>query len=614
MNWRRLVFGIACFLLSGCNGQPITAFPQVAYTPTPTLEITPLPLRLTPIASPEPLPALPPLIGSQSSKPLALRDHMLIVINPDSNSVTLVDTMTMAALAEIAVGGSPRSAAISSDGQTALVTLWDQNALALIGLSDRQLIKTYRVGHMPYGVVSDARRIYVSCQADDQIAVIDSASGEVIHRIDVSDAPTGLALSGNWLLVTHLYSGKVTVMNVERTPFVVGSINVEPDGLQARTIIIAPDGQHAYIPQTRTGLALVSLQYMQDWFPVVSVLDITHGFGDRDRRLTISEHDRPVNMPSDLTLSTDGRIIYIALAGSDAVLVADGTTYKRLAYIPVGKNPIGLGLDGQRLFVLNALDGTVSVINTAHNTVEKVIPVTDIPLSPDILRGKILFNSAYPPVMSDGAISCATCHIDGGVDTRSWINFRSGPRNTPALGGLALLPPYNWAGDMVELQDTIEDQIRYVMLGDGLVKGAFYPTTHAVDAGRSDDLDALTAYVASLKPLPSPYRMSDGSLNPSAQRGMQLFMSGSPDCSCHAPLLYTDQKPHNLTGAGFSLEEFEAFDTPSLRGVWASAPYMHDGVVLTLEELLSHTDPIHSVADDLTNQQTDDLIMFLLSL
>jgi hypothetical protein len=95
---------------------------------------------------------------------------------------------------------------------------------------------------------------------------------------------------------------------------------------------------------------------------------------------------------------------------------------------------------------------------------------------------------------------------------------------------------------------------------------------------------------------------------------MTLFMSGSPDCSCHSPPLYTDLKAHNLAGAGFSLEVFEAFDTPSLRGLWATAPYLHDGVAQTLEELLTRTDPVHSVAAHLTEQQLNDLIAFLLSL
>ena len=91
-------------------------------------------------------------------------------------------------------------------------------------------------------------------------------------------------------------------------------------------------------------------------------------------------------------------------------------------------------------------------------------------------------------------------------------------------------------------------------------------------------------------------------------------MSGSPGCSCHAPPLYTDLRQHNIPGVVFSLEVLEDFDTPTLRGLWATAPYMHDGVAQTLEEMLTRTDPVHSVAGDLTEQQLQDLIAFLLSL
>jgi YVTN family beta-propeller protein len=313
-------------------------------------------------------------------------------------------------------------------------------------------------------------------------------------------------------------------------------------------------------------------------------------------------------------VSPDGRLLYVSLAGSDALRVIDLDANELVAHIPVGANPIGVWLDGDRVFVLNALDGTVSVISAITLQVTDTINVTDIPLDSELLHGKVLFHRAFSSQMSDGAISCATCHLDGGADARTWINFRSGPRNTPALGGAALRPPYNWAGDMDELQDTIEDQIRHVMLGDGLITGSFDPTIDVQDASRSADLDALTAYVASLEAWASPYRMPDGALSPSAERGMKLFMSGSPDCGCHAPPLYTDQLPHNLAGAGFSLEQYEAFDTPSLRGLWATAPYMHDGVVQTLAEVLTRTDPIHSVAADLTSEQLDDLIAFLLAL
>lgn len=598
-------------LLAACGAAQDGQWPP--YAPTSTRAVTPVPLLLTPIATSVPLPALPALTESQSSKSLAAHGDLLVTANSDSDSVTLVEITRRRVIAEIPVGDDPRGVAIMPDGERALVTLRGDNALAVVNLATRQRETVIPVGHMPYGVVTDGRRAYISCLADDQIAVLDTASLTVLHRLNVPDSPTGLALGGEWLLVTHFYSGQVTLLNVLRTPFVVGSVNAEPDGNLARAIIIAPDGKRAYIPQTRTGLALVSLQYKQDWFPVVSVLDITRMTGDREARLTLSMlDDEATNMPFDAAFSPGGQILYVVLAGSDAVLALATDTYAPLARIAVGANPQGIVIQEDRAFVLNALDGTLSIIDTTAQQVTDTLAVTEIPLPAQLLRGKVLFHQASTPVMSDGAISCATCHFDGGADARTWINFRSGPRNTPALGGS--LPPYNWAGDMEELQDTIEDQIRHVMLGEGLITGHFDPTLDTVDAQRSAELNALAAYVASLEPWTSPYREADGSLSAAAQRGMKLFMSGSPDCSCHAPPLYTDQQQHNLAGAAFSMEVFAEFDTPTLRGLWATAPYMHDGVVQTLEELLSRTDPVHSVADDLTEQQLNDLIAFLLSL
>ncbi|MBN2469146.1 MAG: hypothetical protein JXN59_00370 [Anaerolineae bacterium] len=620
MNRRlSIVWLLVLVMLAGCAGVRADELPTPAarmpvFPPTPTAEITPVPLVLTPIATPEPLPGLPLLAPGQSSRMLALAGDLLVTANPDSGSVTLVSRAAGAVLAEIPVGADPRAVAITPDGARALVTLRGENALAVVDLAGQALAAVYPVGHMPFGVVTDGARAFVSCFADDQIAVLDLTSGDILYRVNVPDAPAGLALSGQWLLATHFYSGTVTALNVLRTPVVVGSVNAEPDGNLASVIAIEPEGRRAYIPQTRTGLALVSLQYMQDWFPVVSVLDLSSMTGDRAARLTLSMLDAAANMPADVAFA--GNKLYVALAGSDSVAVVDRSTRTALARIPVGANPRGIVAAGNRAYVLNVLDGTLSVIDTVTNAVIDTIPVTTLPLDPVLLRGKVLFHRALPPEMSDGAISCATCHFDGGADARTWINFRSGPRNTPALGGAAALPPYNWAGDMLELHDTLEDQVRNLMLGKGLIPAdeAFDPTTADVDAGRSADLDALAAYVASLDPWPSPYLNPDGTLTESAQRGMQLFMSGSPNCGCHTPPLYADGQQHNLAGAAFSLETFEAFDTPTLRGLWATAPYMHDGVAQTLEEVLTRTDPVHGVAAGLTEQQLADLIAFLLSL
>lgn len=600
-------------LLTVCLLVPLASVQPQVMTPTPN--ITPVPLLLTPIASPPALPALPALTDSQSSRALALHDDLLVSANLISGSLTLVDTTHHQVIAEIPVGRDPRAVAITPDGRYALAALRGEDALALVDLNTLRLEATFPVCPMPYGVVTNGRRAYVSCFASDQIAVVNLPSGEVLYRVAVPDAPAALALSGEWLLVTHFYSGQVTTLNVLRTPFVLGTVPVEIDGELANSIVIDPNGTRAYVPQTRTGLALVSLQYMQDWFPVVSVMDLTRMQGERESRLMLSAGDyRAGNLPFDLAFSADGRHLYVVLAGSDAVAVVDAQTQTVESRLPVGANPRAIVLaETGAAYVLNALDGTITIIDTTRREILDILPVTELAIDPQLLRGIQLFHRADG--MSDGSISCATCHFDGGMDARTWINFRSGPRNTPMLGGAAALPPYHWAGDMRELHDTLEDTIRNVMSGPGLIDGAFDPTQDQTDAGRSGDLDALVAYVASLGPWPSPYRTADGGLTDAAQRGQALFMSDALDCSrCHIPPLYTDRQQHNLTGAAFALEIYDAFDTPSLRGLWASAPYLHDGVVATLEELLSRTDPAHRVADRLTGQQLADLIAFLNSL
>ncbi|MCQ3931040.1 MAG: hypothetical protein DPW16_11330 [Chloroflexi bacterium] len=602
------VLGSGLVLLAACTDD---ATPTRPVYPTDTVIATPVPLILTPIVTERPLPGLPPMSNAQSSKILAQRSSRLVTVNSESDSITLIEEGIVQA--EIVVGDDPRSVAITPDGKTAWVTLRGENAVAVVNLETTQREAVIPIGHMPYGVVVDDRRAYITCFGDGQVVVMDLASQTILYQVKVPDFPAGLALSGDWLLVTHFYTGQVTALNVQRTPVMIGTVTVDVGGTIAQSLILTPDGTRAYLPMTRTGLSLISLQYMQDWFPIVAILDLATMQADRDGRLPLSLVEGS-NMPFDAAFTADGKSLLVVLAGSDAVLVVDSATGAIRQRIEVGANPRGILIQGNQAIVSNALDGTLSVIDLDTYAVTQNIPVTEISLSPEILRGAVLFNSAEWPVMSDGAVSCATCHFDGGCDQRTWINFRSGPRNTLALGGSADFPPYNWAGEMAELQDTIEDHIRMVMLGDGLITGDFDPLIDRIDVGRSADLDALVAYVSTFEAWQSPYRNPDGTLTESAQRGMQIFMSGSPGCSCHLPPLYTDQQQHDLANTTFSLESYGAFDTPSLYGLWATAPYLHDGVVMTLEELLTRTDPVHSVADDLTPQQLIDLISFLKSL
>ena len=90
-------------------------------------------------------------------------------------------------------------------------------------------------------------------------------------------------------------------------------------------------------------------------------------------------------------------------------------------------------------------------------------------------------------------------------------------------------------------------------------------------------------------------------------------------CSqCHIPGSYVDGEIHDVGTGDPELEKNShdrgtQFDTPSLRGLWLTAPYLHDGSAPTLEDVLKSGDD-HAVADDLSTDQVNDLVTYLLAL
>jgi cytochrome c peroxidase len=241
------------------------------------------------------------------------------------------------------------------------------------------------------------------------------------------------------------------------------------------------------------------------------------------------------------------------------------------------------------------------------------IRITEIPLDPQILLGKQLFHAArVPDLTTDRWISCATCHLDGGMDARTWLGFPDGPRNTPALFGVGSTLPIHWSGDLDELQD-VEGTFRAIQAGTGLVEGEAYDSLGPPHAGLSEGLDALAAFMASLKVPRSPYAIPQNEF----ERGEKVFTQLGCD-TCHTSPLYTDLQLHDVGTGDPKLERNShgrgtQFDTPSLLGIWATAPYFHDGSAQTLADVL-HVANEHNVASKLNENEMKDLLAFLLAL
>ena len=111
-------------------------------------------------------------------------------------------------------------------------------------------------------------------------------------------------------------------------------------------------------------------------------------------------------------------------------------------------------------------------------------------------------------------------------------------------------------------------------------------------AGLSQELDDLAAYVTSLTSVGrSPHRQADGSLTAEALLGQDVFAADG--CGqCHSGPSFTDSSfgvAHDVGTLGPASGPQTALDTPTLRGLWMTAPYLHDGSATTLSAaVLAH--------------------------
>jgi cytochrome c peroxidase len=268
------------------------------------------------------------------------------------------------------------------------------------------------------------------------------------------------------------------------------------------------------------------------------------------------------------------------------------------------------------------------------------------PKATQVALGKYLFfdNS----LSGDQKLSCATCHQPALAWTDGLPLSKGYPatlyfRNTPTLLDAAAQPTLYWDGRFAsdDLESLVRDHITeaHFMNADGQLvverlkqKPQYEELFQATLGGEPSFgrmLKAVATYVGSLTSPPGPYDRylagESNALSPEAQRGLALFEGQAGCARCHNGPLLSDGEFHNLgvpenpaifqeplrhitfrrffrtlgvpnyrnlhqdvglyalTGAD---EDWGRFRTPSLRTVAFTAPYMHNGVFATLEEVM----------------------------
>jgi YVTN family beta-propeller protein len=576
------------------------------------------------------------LAGSSNSlMDISPDGHFLACANRDSGTVSVIKLGSLRKVREVDVGTHPEGVTFVGNSRTVAAAVYADDKIVFIDADTGERIGAAEVLDEPYGVVANASgsKVYATLEYPGQVVEIDAVSMAVVRTFAAGRFPRGIALTADErrLLISEYYTATVLAIDIETgeevdrwTPS-----GTDPTDNLARQVVVHPKRPKAYLPHIRSRVSTAHGEGAI--FPYVSVVDIGAGEEDRRKRIPMDafRDNFVVANPWEVGVSPDGRHLYAIFSGTNDMFACDTvdddyTEISLREYVKLGLNPraVRVSPDNQTVYVYNALDFTVVAYDAERLEPVGTVSVSENPLGEEILLGKILFYSALQPMVGRRWISCSSCHPDGDPDGRTWNN-PEGLRATPPLFGLAWTHPLHWSADRDETQD-FEHTIRgLLMQGGGLIKGEVNASLEAPNKGASRELDALAAYTNAHRFTLSPH--AKGGLSEAAQRGKEIFFSSGTRCSsCHAGVFYTDSTPaqtilrHDVgTGNDDPGEKMgPAYDTPTLLGIYRSAPYLHHGKAATLKEVLVeyNAGDKHGKTSHLSPTQASDLVEFLKSL
>ena len=585
-------------------------------------------------------------------------------VNPDNDSVSVIDALANVLVAEIPVPDEPLALTVALGGRV-WVASGRGAAVSVIDPATRMVEATLPMGRgtQPEGIVASrlVPEVYVALRATGELVRFDATTyAETARRFIAADI-RGLSVTadGTTLLVSqfvtppvpgedtatpdvsasgglvhHVSAADLSAIGTTRLAYShrAASEHTGP-GLPnyVQTAVISPDGLNAWVPSKqdnilggvlRSGFALLHDQTVRAISSRILMPAGTEKFSSR------IDHDN-ASVASAAAFGPWGLHLYTALEGNRQVAVSDAHLGSELMRFDVGRAPQGLAVSpsGNTLYVHNFLDRTVGVHDISaisQSAVLDVVPVATIPvstsetLSHSVLLGKKLFYDARDArLSSDSYMACASCHNGGGQDGRVWdfTGIGEGLRNTIGLQGRGDVSHgrLHWTGNFDEIHD-FENQIRAAAGGTGLMSDPDFAATQDTlgppKAGLSADLDALSDYVRSLAEVPrSPYRDGAGNMTPDAENGRLRF--ASENCiACHAGPAMTDSitmARHDVGTLGPASGQrmggpLDGLDTPSLLGAWSSPPYLHDGSAGSLDAAIVAHDADSALPQDVLDQ------------
>jgi DNA-binding beta-propeller fold protein YncE len=267
---------------------------------------------------------LSPLVHAEQS-PTSLTGTV-VVVNQQSDSVTLIDLKTMTAYRHVAVVGGPHEAAVSPDGRRVVVTNYNkagvgqQKVLSVLALPSGDTIKTIDLGEYraPHDVRwVDGERVVVTSEANQALLLVHVDTG-AIEQVFKTDAGVShmLALSADR---TRLYCSNLRDGSVSAFDFASGrKLKDIKTGAESEGVGVTPDGRWVWAGNRAAD--------------TISIIDT--------RSLEVVKHLPSPGFPYRVQFTPDGKYALVPHANASSLVLGDVATQTIAKSIPLGMTKV----------------------------------------------------------------------------------------------------------------------------------------------------------------------------------------------------------------------------------------------------------------------------------
>ncbi|MBI4165576.1 MAG: YncE family protein [Acidobacteria bacterium] len=587
---------------------------------------------------------------------LTVNGKTLYVANEWSDTVSEIDGATLAVRRTLKAGWGPTSLVVGRDGRYLYVANGIGNSVSVIDLATGKELRRFSSQRSPQHMAlsRDGRRVYVSNVLPhlrpydeppiSELTVIDTQKQVVAERIlvpgvielrEIAEAP---ARQGGYLLVPFMRPKNLApLIRVEQGWVLTHGIAVVRPPLTRSPVAGSPSPQ---VRGSQSSHATVSLNPL----PSLSGRGWPAGPGEgevtsaRVTQVLLDDIDYYYADGYGAAFTPDGRYALITSSGANVVQIVDTARLAGflrrnpaveianrldsarqfvIGRLPTGADPRGVAVspDGRKAYVANRMDDSLTVVDLARLRVTSTIDLGGPKEDSRLRRGERLFRDAR--YCLQGQFSCATCHPEQHLDGLAW-NLE-----TPQLGrdrvanrtlrGIAETAPYKWNGHNPDLITQCGPRIaKFLFRSEGF---------------NTQELQALVAFLRSIPLAPNRHLAANGQLTDAQERGKAVFYRRRTNdgreipyqnrCdTCHPPDTHYTNRISTDVGSKTQYDTISLFDTPQLDRVYEDAPYLHNGMALTLEEIwtIYNNYDTHGVTSDMRKEQLNDLIEYLKTL